>query len=132
MYNSAEIRRQLSIAGAKGVVTSAEFIEGMKAAVQKNPSSPSFIVNISNQVHENTHSFSEMVQTNPGHARFEGVTEESSVEDTVLLPFSSGTTGLPKGVCLTHYNLLANLIQISSEEFAYRPRLGATRERFIG
>jgi acyl-CoA synthetase (AMP-forming)/AMP-acid ligase II len=33
-------------------------------------------------------------------------------EDLVVLPYSSGTTGLPKGVMLTHYNLVANLRQI--------------------
>ena len=33
----------------------------------------------------------------------------SSVEDTVLIPYSSGTTGLPKGVELTHRNLTAEL-----------------------
>ena len=33
-------------------------------------------------------------------------------KDVVALPYSSGTTGLPKGVMLTHYNLVANLHQI--------------------
>jgi acyl-CoA synthetase (AMP-forming)/AMP-acid ligase II len=32
--------------------------------------------------------------------------------DLAVLPYSSGTTGLPKGVMLTHRNLVANLCQI--------------------
>lgn len=31
--------------------------------------------------------------------------------DLVALPYSSGTTGLPKGVMLTHYNLVSNMLQ---------------------
>ena len=31
--------------------------------------------------------------------------------DIVVLPYSSGTTGLPKGVMLSHHNLVANLVQ---------------------
>lgn len=34
-----------------------------------------------------------------------------SAHHPYLLPYSSGTTGLPKGVCLTHANLVANLLQ---------------------
>jgi acyl-CoA synthetase (AMP-forming)/AMP-acid ligase II len=37
-------------------------------------------------------------------------------EDVVALPYSSGTTGLPKGVMLTHRNLVANLMQIDAIE----------------
>ena len=32
-------------------------------------------------------------------------------EQVVVLPYSSGTTGFPKGVMLTHRNLVANLVQ---------------------
>lgn len=34
-----------------------------------------------------------------------------SQDDVCALPYSSGTTGLPKGVKLTHRNLLANIIR---------------------
>ncbi len=33
-------------------------------------------------------------------------------EDIAVLPYSSGTTGLPKGVMLTHYNLTSNVKQL--------------------
>lgn len=34
--------------------------------------------------------------------------------DICVLPFSSGTAGLPKGVMLSHYNLVANLRQLET------------------
>lgn len=36
------------------------------------------------------------------------------MNDTLVMPYSSGTTGLPKGVMLTHRNLVANLDQVQS------------------
>ena len=38
-------------------------------------------------------------------------------EDVVALPYSSGTTGMPKGVMLTHHNLVANLRQMDALNF---------------
>lgn len=37
-------------------------------------------------------------------------------DDLAALPYSSGTTGLSKGVMLTHYNLVANISQMSVTE----------------
>jgi acyl-CoA synthetase (AMP-forming)/AMP-acid ligase II len=43
-----------------------------------------------------------------------GATPDVSIDsatDVAVLPYSSGTTGLPKGVTLTHRNLIANVCQ---------------------
>ncbi|MEU4114758.1 4-coumarate--CoA ligase family protein [Kitasatospora sp. NPDC028055] len=42
-------------------------------------------------------------------------------EDVAVLPYSSGTTGLPKGVMLTHRSMATNLAQTDA---LYRPSVG--------
>ncbi len=50
---------------------------------------------------------------------FEKEVQKGKPEDTALIAYTSGTTGNPKGVVLTHSNLLTN-VRLISEAEAYR------------
>jgi 4-coumarate--CoA ligase len=45
---------------------------------------------------------------------------KASPGDVAILPYSSGTTGLPKGVKLSHRNLVANLQQMEHPDMKLR------------
>jgi 4-coumarate--CoA ligase len=47
-------------------------------------------------------------------------------DDVALLPYSSGTTGLSKGVQLTHRNVVSNLYQMSSPDFVVNRKTEGT------
>ncbi|KAF2885985.1 hypothetical protein ILUMI_20187 [Ignelater luminosus] len=56
-------------------------------------------------------SFSEFLLPHPEENKFIPY-EVTNLKDTSVIVFSSGSTGLPKGVCLTHYGLLGLLYQL--------------------
>ncbi|XP_039293591.1 4-coumarate--CoA ligase 1 isoform X3 [Nilaparvata lugens] len=63
-------------------------------------------------------SFREMVENNLDTTGIESVCRKHNItqQNLVALPYSSGTTGLPKGVCLSHFNLVVNLQQMAAKE----------------
>ena len=59
---------------------------------------------------------------------------EASTTTVATINYSSGTTGLPKGVCVSHYNLIANVEQtvfMRDQECSYNPAQ-RPEERWIG
>ena len=49
-------------------------------------------------------------------------------DDTALLQYTGGTTGIPKGVMLTHRNLVTNVLQCRN----WMPSLKEGKEVFLG
>ncbi|KAI1850864.1 hypothetical protein JX266_003529 [Neoarthrinium moseri] len=59
---------------------------------------------------------------------------EESKSTVATINYSSGTTGLPKGVCVSHANLIANVEQTVYMRYAHKPYPFGSRpqERWIG
>ncbi len=108
LMTAEELRRQLADSGARFLLTIPQLLERAKAAAEGTKVEEIFV-------------FGEAEGATPFAAllRAEGPAPEVEIdpaEDLVALPYSSGTTGLPKGVMLTHRNLVANVAQTDGIE----------------
>ena len=103
LYTADELAKQLADSGARLLVTVPAFVDKAKAAAAKSAIKDIFVLGSA----EGTRPFAELLASPPSPP---AVTIDPG-QDVVALPYSSGTTGLPKGVMLTHRNLVANLQQ---------------------
>jgi acyl-CoA synthetase (AMP-forming)/AMP-acid ligase II len=100
-YGPEEIRFQLLDARATMLVTVGMFAEKAKVAVEGTQVTELFTLDHADGGAHAIGLFGDRIEQVPIDA----------ANDVVVLPYSSGTTGLPKGVMLTHRNLVANLCQ---------------------
>ncbi|KAK4790422.1 hypothetical protein SAY86_017726 [Trapa natans] len=100
----AEIAKQAAASKAKLIITQAEYAPKVKQYAQDNGVK---VVCIDSTPVEGCLQFSELTEAD--EAEMPAVKIDPN--DVVALPYSSGTTGLPKGVMLTHKGLVTSVAQ---------------------
>ncbi|KAJ0175984.1 hypothetical protein K1T71_008158 [Dendrolimus kikuchii] len=114
IYTAHEVQRQLVLSDAKIVVTLPETVNVIREALAiAKKQLPIITVRTNgNPAPEGTVLFNELSEDlSVDKSCLKEV--RRSANDICLLPYSSGTTGLPKGVELSHRNIVANCEQIN-------------------
>ena len=107
-YREREVEFQLSDSGARAVVVS-EALHPLVASVRSQVKGLEHVIVLGEEQGPGTVSFQRLIEDAIGPP---APVDIHVHRDLAALPYSSGTTGLPKGVMLTHFNLVANLQQL--------------------
>jgi acyl-CoA synthetase (AMP-forming)/AMP-acid ligase II len=107
-YTDREVHHQLVDAGARLLVTVPAFLETALKGAQGTLVETVFVLGAQpgQDLPDGVRPFTDLLGT--------PLAEQVPVapDDVVALPYSSGTTGISKGVMLTHRNLVANIAQV--------------------
>ncbi len=102
LLGAREVRYILEDSGATTIITSLKFFDKVREASQDLPGVKNIIVADGDA--PGAHALPRLIER--GSEDFAMV--ETSREDVAVMIYTAGTTGKPKGVMLTHYNLYSN------------------------
>ncbi|KAG5224378.1 4-coumarate--CoA ligase [Salix suchowensis] len=109
-YTPSEIFKQFSASRAKLIITQSQYVTKLRDSDccenSKNPGEDFVVITIDDPP-ENCLHFTVLAEANESEMPAVSI----HPDDPVALPFSSGTTGLPKGVILTHKSLVTSVAQ---------------------
>ncbi|KAK7329810.1 hypothetical protein VNO77_23990 [Canavalia gladiata] len=108
-YTPSELAKQVTATKSRLIITQSAYVEKIKSFAENNDV---MVMCIDSPVSEGVLHFS--VLSNADETEVPAV--KINPDDVVALPFSSGTSGLPKGVMLTHRNLVTTVAQLVDGE----------------
>ena len=119
-FEEKEISYQLKDSGAKYIMTIPAIADKAKKAATEAGINNVFVIGKA----EGCESLDALL-CDDGSAFPDGVPINPK-EDICAMPYSSGTTGFPKGVMLTHHNIVSQLCMILHDTFRSQPLRGTT------
>jgi 4-coumarate--CoA ligase len=127
-YSADELAYQLSNSGASALVTTKQFLETALKAARKVGIDHQRVILLGAEKDE-THRVKHWtnIRKTSGASRYRR--RRAKPGDLAFLAFSSGTTGLPKGVMLTHRNIVADLLLVQN---AVGNWYSSANDKFLG